>query len=134
MLYLRQLQSVSLTQYIRPPVPVSLIDVARRCQSSHDIARLDLTAQMGFWQNSTPFFGAAAFCMTKIGDSHTNEALGIVPLSLPLLVIIVFSYCLSIHMNTNHDVSYPFLCKICKKKVIQYCQNPTQTPTQCNSG
>ena len=23
---------------------------------------------MHFWQNSTPFFGAAAFCLTKIED------------------------------------------------------------------
>ena len=69
-------QSVSLTQYmvlsvrlsVCLPVPVSFINVGRRRQSSYDVARLYLTEPTNFWRNSTPFFGAAAFCMTKIGD------------------------------------------------------------------
>ena len=28
---------------------------------------------MNFWQNSTPFLGAAAFCMTKIDDFRKDN-------------------------------------------------------------
>ena len=41
-------------------------DVARRRQTSYDVARLRLMAPMGLWRNSTTFFGAAALCTTKI--------------------------------------------------------------------
>ena len=41
-------------------------DVARRRQTSYDVARLRLMAPMGLWRNSTPIFGAAALCTTKI--------------------------------------------------------------------
>ena len=34
----------------------------------NDVARLHMAGPMDFWQNSTPFLGAASFCMTKIGD------------------------------------------------------------------
>ena len=34
----------------------------------YDVAILHLITPLDFWQNSTPFFGAAAFCKTKIGD------------------------------------------------------------------
>ena len=37
----------------------------RRRQTSYNIARLP-------WQNSTPFFGAVAFCTTKIADLEDN--------------------------------------------------------------
>ena len=42
----------------------------------------DVGRPMDLWQNSTPFLGAASFCMTKIGDfrrqpqnenDHKNE-------------------------------------------------------------
>ena len=34
--------------------------------SSYNVAVLHLMAPMDFWQNSTPFLGAVAFCTTKI--------------------------------------------------------------------
>ena len=49
-------------------VPVSFKVITRRRQSLYDVARLHMTAPMDFWQNSIPFFGAAAFCVTKIGN------------------------------------------------------------------
>ena len=39
---------------------------ARMPPSLYDIARRHLTASIDLRQNSTPFFGAAAFCTTKI--------------------------------------------------------------------
>ena len=73
-------QSVSLTRYVVLsvrlsvclPVPVSFIKAAIHRQSSYDIARLYLTEPTNFWRNSTPFFGAAAFCMTKIGGFRSQ--------------------------------------------------------------
>ena len=50
-------------------------DVARRRKASYDIARLLLMVPIEPWQNSTPFFGAAAFCTTKIGDFRTSSTL-----------------------------------------------------------
>ena len=38
----------------------------RRRQTSYNVARLRLMSPMGLWRNSTPFFGAAALCTTKI--------------------------------------------------------------------
>ena len=45
-----------------------LSNTALHRNSSYDLARLHLVAPMDFWRNSTPFFGAAAFCTTKNGD------------------------------------------------------------------
>ena len=47
-------------------------DVARRRQMSYDVARLLRTAPIDPWQNSTPVFGAVAFCMTNIDDFRTS--------------------------------------------------------------
>ena len=46
-------------------------DVARRRQTSHDVARLLLMAPIDPWWNSTPVFGAVAFCTTNIKDFRT---------------------------------------------------------------
>ena len=46
-------------------------DVARRRQTSHDVARLLLMAPIDPWWNSTPVFGAVAFCATNIKDFRT---------------------------------------------------------------
>ena len=43
-------------------------DVARRRQTSYDVARLLLMVSIENWQNSNLFFGSAAFCATKIDD------------------------------------------------------------------
>ena len=37
-------------------------------QMSYDIARLLLMVPLEPWPNSTPFFGAVAFCTTKTDD------------------------------------------------------------------
>ena len=47
-------------------------DVARRRQTSYDVARLLLMVPIEPWQNSTPFFGAATFCATKIDDFRAS--------------------------------------------------------------
>ena len=44
------------------------VDVARRRQSSYDVARLHLAAPIDFWRNSIPFFGAVALCTMEIDD------------------------------------------------------------------
>ena len=44
--------------------------IARRRQTSYDVARLCLMAPMHLWQNSTPVFGAAALCTTRIDNSR----------------------------------------------------------------
>ena len=46
-------------------------NVARRRQTSYDVARLLLMAPIDPWQNSTPVFGAVAFCTTNIEDFRT---------------------------------------------------------------
>ena len=48
-------------------------DVARRRETSCDVARLLLIVPLEPWQNSTPIFGAAAFCTTKIGDFRASS-------------------------------------------------------------
>ena len=48
---------------------------ARRRETSYDIARLLLMVPMEPWRNSTPFFGAAAFCTTKIDDFRASSTL-----------------------------------------------------------
>ena len=48
------------------------VDVARRRQTPYDVARLHLIVPMEPWQNFTPFFGAAAFCTTKIDDFRAS--------------------------------------------------------------
>ena len=50
-------------------------DAARRRQTSYDVARLLLMAPIDPWRNSTPVFGAAAFCTTKNGDFRTSSTL-----------------------------------------------------------
>merc|ERR1712212_479896 len=50
-------------------------DLARRRETSHGLASLLLMLQLEPWQNSTPFFGAAAFCTTKNGDFRTSSTL-----------------------------------------------------------
>ena len=47
-------------------------NVARRRQTSHDVARLLLMVPIEPWQNSTPIFGAAAFCTIKIEDFRAS--------------------------------------------------------------
>ena len=46
-------------------------DVWRRRETSGDVARLLLMVPLEPWQNSTPFFGAAALCATKIDNFRT---------------------------------------------------------------
>ena len=48
-------------------------DVARRRATSYDVVRLLLMVPLVPWRNSTPFFGAAAFCTTKIGDFRASS-------------------------------------------------------------
>ena len=48
------------------------VDIARRRQTPYDVARLHLIVPMEPWQNFTPFFGAAAFCTTKIDDFRAS--------------------------------------------------------------
>ena len=43
-------------------------DAGRRRQTSYDVARLLLMVPIEPWQNSTPLFGAAAVCATKIDN------------------------------------------------------------------
>ena len=50
-------------------------NLARRRGTSNDIAILLLMVPIEPWRNSTPFFGAAAFCTTKIGDFRTSSTL-----------------------------------------------------------
>ena len=47
----------------------------RRRKTSYDVARLILMVPSEPWQNSTPFFGAAAFCTTKIDDFRASSML-----------------------------------------------------------
>ena len=55
---------------VRPAICLSVrsSQLPSCCQSSYDVARLHRTTLMTFWQNFTPFFGAAALCMKKIGN------------------------------------------------------------------
>ena len=66
--YLALCLTSSVSQSVSQSVSAFLFlgDVARRRQTSYDVARLRLMAPMGRWRNSTPFFGAAALCTTKI--------------------------------------------------------------------
>ena len=47
-------------------------DAKRRCQTSYYVARLLLMVPIEPWRNSTQFFGAVAFCTTKIDDLKTT--------------------------------------------------------------
>ena len=47
-------------------------DTARRREASYDVARLLLMAPIDPWRNSTPDFGAVAFCTTNIEDFRTS--------------------------------------------------------------
>ena len=51
------------------------IDIGRRHQTSYDVARLLLMVPLEPWQNSTPVFGAAAFCTTKIDNFRASSTL-----------------------------------------------------------
>ena len=62
-------------------------DLARRRETSHDVARLLLMVPLEPWQNSTPFFGAAAFCTTKIGDFRTSSTLSSLMTLVPFFMI-----------------------------------------------
>ena len=56
------------------------IDIAQRRETSYDVARLLLMVPLEPWQNSTPVFGAAAFCTTNIDDFRAS-------LTLPLRLL-----------------------------------------------
>ena len=83
-------------------------DVARRRQTSYDVARLRPMAPMGLWRNSTPIFGAAALCTTKIDGfraSVTSTSMGggtafrraYLARAYTTLVVLVFSPILRLH-------------------------------------
>ena len=55
-------------------------NVARRRATSYDVARLLLMVPLEPWRNSTPVFGAAAFCTTKNDDFRAS-------LTLPLRLL-----------------------------------------------
>ena len=67
----------SLTTRLRRPLRKDQLfeNLARRRGTSNDIARLLLMVPLEPWRNSTPFFGAAAFCTTKIDDFRTSSTL-----------------------------------------------------------
>ena len=69
----------------------NLGDVVLRRTSSYGVARLHLITPMDFWWNSTPFFGADAFCKTKTGDFRRWP-------SLPYLFCIFQSCVLGAHL------------------------------------
>ena len=64
--------SVSLWVCVRLFLGLWLVENWGRRQTSYDIARLLLMVPIEPWRNSTPFFGAVAFCTTKIGDLKTT--------------------------------------------------------------
>ena len=68
-LYIRP--PLSLCQFVRAFVPNFQSDAARRREASYDVARLLLMAPIDPWRNSTPVFGAVAFCTTNIEDFRT---------------------------------------------------------------
>ena len=47
--------------------------LARRRETSYDVARLLLMVPLEPWRNSTPDFGAAAFCTIKIDDFRASS-------------------------------------------------------------
>ena len=49
-----------------------LSDMAQHSMSSYDLARLHLIAPIGFLENSTLSFSAAAICTTKIGNFRSQ--------------------------------------------------------------
>ena len=49
----------------------------RRRQTLYDVARLLLMILIEPWRNSTPFFGAEAFCTTKFDDFSTMPHSGL---------------------------------------------------------
>ena len=56
---------------VRPPVcqfQLACWEVARRRQTSYNVARLLLMAPIDPWRNATSVFGAVAFCTTNIED------------------------------------------------------------------
>ena len=67
----------SLTTWLRRPLRKDQLfeNLARRRGTSNDIARLLLMVPLEPWRNSTPFFGAPAFCTTKIDDSRSSSTL-----------------------------------------------------------
>ena len=64
--------SQSVSHLVRLFLQQAILDcVARRRTASYDVARLLLMAPIDPWQNSTPDFGAVAFCTTNIEDFRT---------------------------------------------------------------
>ena len=47
-------------------------NIALRCLTYYDVARLILMSPIDCWQISTPFLCKASFCTTKIGDFRTQ--------------------------------------------------------------
>ena len=54
--------SVCVSEIISRPL------IGRKLATSYDVARLPLMVPIEPWRNSTPFFGAVAFCTTKIDN------------------------------------------------------------------
>ena len=50
-------------------------DITRRRQMLYDIARILLMVPFEPWQNFTPFFGATAFCTTRIDNFRASLTL-----------------------------------------------------------
>ena len=65
------LNSVSGSVAVNTNFNTSTSYVARRRQTPYDVARLLLMAPRDPWRNSTPDFGAVAFCTTNIEDFRT---------------------------------------------------------------
>ena len=60
------------SQSVRLFLQQAIVDcVARRRTASYDVARLLLMVPIDPWRNSTPDFGAVAFCTTNIDDFRT---------------------------------------------------------------
>ena len=65
-----------LSEIISRPLIGRKLETSRNVERYlYDIARLLLMVPLEPWQNSTPFFCAAAFCTTKNGDFRTSSTL-----------------------------------------------------------
>ena len=80
-------------------------DVARRRQTSYDVARLRLMSPMDLWRNSIPFFGAAAFCTTKIDNFRAPRMYPArAYTTLVVLVFLSFNYFLTYFTKCIHII------------------------------
>ena len=81
---------------------------ARMSPSFYDIARLHLTASIDFWQNSNPFYGAAALCVTKNGNSRRRPSWSLSTLVLYYIVChdIWYTTYLISH-SVRYSISHP---------------------------